>query len=75
MITYHNSGHAGRDYSRLLVMRIKENVELQVAVKDEHSDVQLSRAQALHLAKAILAHYGEKANGEPEPPMIEGTTL
>ena len=73
MITYHNSGNGGREYSLLTVARYCDD---QVELKTPRDrNVLLSRDQVAHLRDALTKWLGDIGTVPSSPPMIEGDTL
>lgn len=68
MITIHNSGALGREYSKLLVADMGDMIEVYL---EGESTVELTRLQAAKLAHALRAWSDEDV--APPPSDFEGS--
>ena len=69
MITIHNSGAMGREYSKLLVANMGDMIEVYL---EGESTVELTRLQAAKLAHALRAWSDEVMEAQP-PSDFEGS--
>lgn len=77
MITYHNTGTAGREYGKMMVSQtsdVPNGLEFQIRNREGTIiDLILNPEQANHLANAIQKHYKSTPKSVKMRPIIEGT--